>query len=770
MPTNSETTMRLALDPVWTWPVSVLVAVGLVVFVLLTYPHRVRQLSPGWRRILVGLRLAAALALALSILRPEIQWTKKERKAATLVVLGDRSRSMQTPDGPANAKRRDVLLTTLKDAEPTFEKLRREMEVQYLDFDREPHAATSPDPTAPGEQTALGFVLESVLRDAQGKGLSGILLHSDGAFRALPPHDLDPRTVARRLGELQIPIFPVAYGTSTVSDSALDVIVEDLLVDPYAFVKKTVPLRAKLRVLGAAGRKLTVRLLVEDPKTRVRDDTGFHSGEMKVPPASRNAQPTVLIEPTRNADVIPVELSYVPELPGEFKIAVEVVPLEGEVKQTNNRRETLLTVRRGGINVVYFDHELVPEQKWLKLLNNTEQIQLDFQPIRLGRGQDLNDIDPELFQRGRYDVFIVGGVPAKILGPQLLNQLAARVDEGAGLLMIGGLHSFGAGGYAGTALEDLIPAAMNRNEAQPDEDVDPTLRHSEELTMLPTSKGLRHYVMRLDTPDKNRATWEMLPPLQGANKIRPKNEFVEVLASSAQGIPLLLSAEAGRARVMAFAGHTTWQWATHGYRAAHQRFWRQMIFWLARKEDDQGQTVWVKIDPRNYLPGSPVKLSFGARSPDGAAVTNVNFDVVVTNPKNERAKLTSARTGNEFSADFAGNEHPGDYWVHVTAFDNTGKEIGQAESRFLVDQRDLELDNPAADHSLLAELASLTGGRLVTPEQHAEFLDRLQKEGLVRREETELTRLTLWDNWPFLITFVALLTLEWTARKMRGLV
>src|SRR5207247_5556119 len=153
MPPTSETSLRLALDPVWSWPMSVLVAVGLLVFVLLTYPRRVRHLPSFWRRTLLTLRLAAALVLALAILRPELQWSKKNRRAAMLVVLGDRSRSMQTPDGPASMTRRAVLLKTLYEAEPTFEKLRKEMEVRYLDFDREAHVTEKHDQTAPGEQS-----------------------------------------------------------------------------------------------------------------------------------------------------------------------------------------------------------------------------------------------------------------------------------------------------------------------------------------------------------------------------------------------------------------------------------------------------------------------------------------------------------------------------------------------------------------------------------------------------------------------------------------
>jgi hypothetical protein len=763
--TDPSTTLRLAFDPVWSLPVSLFVAIGLILFVLLTYPRRVGHLSPLRRRLLVTLRLLVALLLAVSILRPELQWTKKDRKAAMLVVLGDRSRSMQTPDGPANTTRRAALIKAWEESQPVFDQLKQEMEVRYFDFDRETHPVEKPGPETPGKQTAIGHVLESIVREFQSQGLSGVILHSDGAQRSLPPFDADPRAVARRMGELQIPIFPVAYGTTGTTDTSLDLIVEDLLVDPYAFVKKTVPLRAKLRVLGAAGRKLAVRLLVEDPATR----DGLKSGELKQPPVSRDAQPIVFVEPTRNTDVIPVELSYVPELPGEFKIRVEVEPLEGEIKTANNHRDTLLTVRSGGIKVAYFD-SLPGEQKWLRLLNSTDQIQIDWQPVRGGRQSDLNDIDAELFQRGRYDVYLIGDVPAKVFGPELLRQLAARVDEGAGLMMIGGHHSFGAGGYADTPLADLLPVAMLRGETVPPDQVDPSQRHSEELPMIPTTRGLSHYVMRIDTPEKNRAAWLELPPLDGANKLKPKNDFVEILATSENGVPLLLANEAGRARVLAFAGNTTWRWALHGFRTAHQRFWRQVIYWLARKEDDQSQTVWVRIEPRNSLPGQTVKLSFGARTPDGKTITDADFEVSVTTPNGEARQVAVQRSGHEFSAMFSQTEQAGDYWVSVTARSPNTLPIGNATSRFLVDERDLELDNPAADHALLAELASLTGGYVITAEQHAAFLRRLQTEGLVRREETTVTRATLWDNWPFVIVFVLLLTVEWVVRKTNGLV
>ncbi len=50
-------------------------------------------------------------------------------------------------------------------------------------------------------------------------------------------------------------------------------------------------------------------------------------------------------------------------------------------------------------------------------------------------------------------------------------------------------------------------------------------------------------------------------------------------------------------------------------------------------------------------------------------------------------------------------------------------------SRFIVETRDPELDNPAADPDLMAEIASLTGASVVPPEKLGTFLDDLLKSG-----------------------------------------
>jgi hypothetical protein len=81
-------------------------------------------------------------------------------------------------------------------------------------------------------------------------------------------------------------------------------------------------------------------------------------------------------------------------------------------------------------------------------------------------------------------------------------------------------------------------------------------------------------------------------------------------------------------------------------------------------------------------------------------------------------------------------------------------------------QDDRELENPGADFALLRQLATLTGGKLLPPEQLAPHIRSLNTEQLT--ETVVQKEVRLWDNWPFFLAFVAVLSLEWWLRKRHG--
>ncbi|MGE5195326.1 MAG: glutamine amidotransferase, partial [Deltaproteobacteria bacterium] len=606
-------------------------------------------------------------------------------------------------------------------------------------------------------------LIDTIPKLVSGKKVVGVLLIGDGAQRALPPFDIDPRAAAHRLAEQQIPVHTVGVGSSQISETALDLAVEDLEVSPTVFVKNTVVVRAKIRALGAADQELTVRLLLEDPTTA---ESG-KSGTMRPIAAPKK------IKPTRNQEVLPVEFDFVAQDPGEFKLTLEVLPLEGEPLVTNNSVTTFLSVLKGGVSVAYFDRQHRPEAKFLKRIDESPDIRLDFKPVREGLGGVRPQIEPEFFEPGKYDVYIIGSVRATSFGTDELKTVADAVNRGAGLLMIGGTHSFGPGGYASSPLAELLPVVTLRTEVLPSNDEpDPSMHYDQPLAMLPTSQGLSHFVMRLESPEKNRKMWESLPALNGANKFGALKAGALVLAEApgpSGKIPLLVAEEFGRGRTMAFAADSTWLWYLGGQHEAHQRFWQQVILWLAHKDTQGDESVWIKLDARRYRVGAPVGMTFGARDADKRPIDDALFTVEVTDPDGKKHVLTPQRSGFEHLARFLETRRPGDYRVHVEAKKNDQSVGLGAEARFIVYDQDLELYNPAADFALLEEIAKITGGTAVPPGELAAHLRKLARLGL-NVEVTRIQRILLWDNWPLLALFVLSLTLEWFFRKRRGLV
>lgn len=762
-------TPQLIADPVWPWPVTIAASLGLIGIVLLTYPPRVRHFSPFWRRLLLGLRLTSALVLIWMLFRPAVRFVSIDSQAAQLVVLMDTSRSMTTADGPGGITRREALLSTLEDIRPVLDEIAENLELRFVNFDSTLQPTDEPGTEAQGDATAIGKVLDDLRKEDTGRRIVGALLLSDGAQRAAGDDDVDPRAAARRLAEQRgVHVHTVAYGTAELSTAGVDLALADVLVAPDTFERKTTPVQCQLIVRGAPRQRVRVRLLLEDRNGKQAGE----SGVLKELPVTAEAKPIAEFETATGSATIPVSLSFVAERAGEYKLAIEAVPLDGELKVNNNRVETLITVRKGGLRVAYFDI-VRPEARFIMRLNRTSQIQIDHQLVLSGEKRSNTRIDPAWFDIGRYDAYIIGDVPASVFfqgGNDLLPKLAQRVREGAGLAMIGGVSNFESGGYGTTPLRESLPVAMQAlPELAPDQVV-PERHFDRSLQMLPAPDGLRHYLMQIAPRDNERA-WAALPPLGGAVKLEEKSDFIEVLAMTPDQIPipLLFASPGGGSRVVAFAADDTYRWHIHGFGEVHQRFWQQLILWLARKEFDTDAPVWLRVDPRNFAPGAIVPLTFGARDAEKRPLADAEFEIDVLTPDGERQNVTVLRGGAEGLAEFTETRQPGDYWATVTAT-HQGNSVGlPAMSRFIVDERDLELDNPAADPDLMAEIAEITGASAIPSEELGAFLQELLDAGIAT-EITRQSQVNLWDNWPALLLFVVLMTIEWILRKRRGLV
>jgi uncharacterized membrane protein len=740
--------------------------VALALLALLAVRPLFRKLSWRQHASLLALRVALIGLVILALLRPARVSTTSKPQTGVIMVLADTSRSMQLTAGDSSRSRYEAQLAALDSAAASLDELSARFDVKLYGYDSDLTpvdltAGRGAWPAKPlGKETDLGSNLADATRRELGRRILGVVLLGDGVQTALEPR-IETQAAARELGRLGAPLFTTVFGPVGAAAQSRDVAMEYMQDQYTVFVNNEVVIRGLARITGYVNKDIPVELLLEDDTGQVERIGTQH-----------------LI--TRlDGQQLEVSFPYTPSKPGQYKLTLRAPPQPGELVTKNNELQSFLNVLEGGLKVVYLEGELRPEQKFLRRsLNDSPDIDVDFQWIDHRRRDQWPVNLGELLSDPDWDVLIIGDLAAAALGDENLKALEKLVADrngnahGKGLAMLGGYHSFGAGGYQNTPLANVLPITMDRFLKQ-----DFGVPIVEKLHLpgpLPLQPLADHPLVQLGAKSDNASLWTALPPLRGANRFAGvKASARPVLGSGTH--PILVPGEYGDGRVVAFAGDSTWQWWMQGHQSEHRRFWRQMILWLAQREDTAKNNVWLTLRQRRYNPGAQIAFEVGAKSPTGDDIPGATFQVEVTLPsgKKEAARLT--QQGPAWNGLFTATAAPGDYRLDVTALLD-GAPLGTAQTQFLVFDQDLELASQAADPELMARLANLTkesGGRVVAPEQ----LSDLFRELLEKPRETLVEVQTKWqlgdtalDGWLFLLCFVTLATSEWFLRKRWGLV
>src|SRR5262249_11905616 len=151
---------------------------------------------------------------------------------------------------------------------------------------------------------------------------------------------------------------------------------------------------------------------------------------------------------------------------------------------------------------------------------------------------------------------------------------------------------------------------------------------------------------------------------------------------------------------------------------AHRKFWRQVVFWLAHKEDEGENKVTLALDNRRISVGQKVELSATARDSKNQVIPGVKYEATVTRDAapGVSGPVPLFDEGERWRGPYLALSEPGEYRATVKAT-RDGKEIGHDTARFLVYQDDREMENPAADLDLLKKLAETTGGSYLSTEE-----------------------------------------------------
>lgn len=736
----------VSFNPIEPWWLLAVAASAVMVLTLWAYTRKLRGSSGRWRWVALGLRLFAVLLCLLAALRPSVILQEKKQQAASVVFLVDTSTSMLIGDEVNGQTRWAVARKTLEQARETASRLGPNVVPKHYRFDATVTEVTSPEEAfaePQGPETQLGTaILEVERREAQtGRRIALLVIVSDFASN----NGINPLVAARRLRDQQIPAVTVGLGTENAGANARDIAVRDLATAPTVFVKNQLEVRGTLMARGFAGQPIDVELLVEG----------------QAEPVARTS-----VRVPDGADVAPITgLKYIPQTPGEKKLTLKVAPREGELVTANNEISSFVTVLSGGLNVLFLQG---PNFTWdyrylMRSIATSPDIQVEGIVIRNPARGDSGEVDDQDFTPGKFNIFILSDIPARFLTTRQHRLLAEAVRKGAGLMMLGGRTSFGPGGWARTELADILPVEIHPDDGQ--------LEPEGGVKFVPSATGLTSYILQIGGSRAETARlWEMMPPILGTNRFGEPKRGAEVLAQTAgpNPEPLLIAMDVGAGRSIAYGGDT-WVWAraSEEGRLAHRKLWRQIIFWLAHKEDDSSSQIRLRLDRRRVSVGQTVELIVTASDSQGAPLAGLAYETRVEregpNPTSDRIDLYIQ--GDEARGSYAARGEPGDYRVTVVARRN-GEEVGRDSARFLVYQDDRELENPSADLALARQIAELTGGEAVASERLDKYLRGLDQSSFT--EYVSPTEHKVWDNWPFFLLFTAVLTLEWWLRKRHG--
>ncbi|MDR1962324.1 MAG: VWA domain-containing protein [Planctomycetaceae bacterium] len=768
--------------------------------VLLSIRPAGERLPRTGQTCLMVLRFTAFFLLLFGMLRPTLVYTKSQQLASTLNILLDQSESMSRPDELGGNTRFQLAKESLLQAVPQLKRLQSQAEINVFAFDsslvpleiRDGLVENFPEQPK-GKETALGAALDAVRNISSGKRILGTILLSDGTQRTRPPRDILPQDAATRFRDAGIPLYTVPFGQATGTPDIQDIAVNDLQANDRVFVKNVFLVSGSLRITGYRNKPVPVQLFFEE-----------ESGSMKL-------VSEIEVQSKDDGLSIPFRLSYAPPKAGYFKYTVLVPTQEKELIETNNQQSHFVRVIDGGLTVLFIQGERNMEQGLLmQSLNASADIRVDYRPIRVGKigvgGQKGESFQTRLerftrerpawtedvFKPGEYNVYLLGDLDSKAFKPEELQALADRVREGAGLMMLGGYHAFAAGGYAETPLADISPIELRNVDRQP---LDAPIRQDIHLpetipiSIFLTPEGRRHYVLRLTpNPDKNAELWASLPPLLGANrfgKLKPGASLLAVGSEDQKIDPkmdqkidpktdqkILVSQLFGLGRVLAFAGDSTYRWRLAGFVEEHKRFWRQVVLWLAKMESVMEGDCWITLDQVRLLPGETAKFQVFLQSPDGNELQNIAATATVIKPDGMEERVVLVNEEGTPTGSFRSTDAAGDYTIRVEASHESlppDAATRQATARFMVYDRNLELDSPVAYPQLLRNISELTGGRSVAPEQLGSLLNELitKSNELVEKRETKQS---LFDSWGLLLAFILILCFEWFLRKYWGLV
>jgi hypothetical protein len=601
--------------------------------------------------------------------------------------------------------------------------------------------AAAPPGTATDLAEPLGTLAERFA------ALRAVVLASDGDWnKGRPPLD-----AAQSLRLAQVPVFAVPAGSPT---KLPDLDLTSLDCPTMGVAGK--PVRVPFTIVSSLP---TERVVVATLATSTGEKL---VKEVRLPPMA----------------TVTDWVYWTPPAVGDYTVTLAIPVEPGEILPDNNQRTAPIAIRQENLKVLVV--ESVPRWEYRYLRNalsrdpGVEVSCLLFQPGLSKRGGGTKDYIQKfpsgLDELSKYDVVFLGdvGVGEGQLTDEDCRLLKGLVEyQASGLVFMPGWRGEQAS-LAGTALDELCPVVIDPARSD-------GMASEAPRRLVLTEAGRKSLLTKLaDGGTENLAVWESLPGGQWHGPVLRAKAGSEVLAVHEDAaneygrIPLLVTRSFGAGKVLYMATDGAWRWRKGVEDKYHYRFWGQVVRWMAyRRNMARGERMSLSFAPEQPQLGQTLAIDARVTESSGEPLSRGEVTARITAPSGAVETVRFAAPGGDgewgvFAATFTPTE-PGTHEL-VLACKETGDTL---DASVFVQGSAEEGIGKAARPEVLAEIAQVTRGKVVRPDEIAGLVESL---AALPDPPPSVRRLQLWSHPLVAASLVTLLGLFWIGRKRQGLV
>ncbi len=457
----------ISLRPQAPWWLLLLAAVPVLVWT--SYANMI-SLGSTRRVLVLGFRCSLIALLTLALAET---YARKPNVNVTTIFVWDRSFSMPPEVAQDRDLRKERILHFINESVARNSGKKRDDRVGVIVFGKEPRLELPPNSVTklgfkkihsqidPSYTDIAGAMKLALASFPEGSG-KRIVLISDGNENM---GRVDEQARIAKQNGVQIDVVPIAEGRKQQNE----ILIERIEAPPVTEKDTRLPLRVVIRSFHPqiVVAQLNVRKLMFDPALELKQDAKERGKNSTIVKLHQGLNVYYFQQTGAKDDtVFAYEATVVPLRVETHQGALVHKDLPGDRVDNNEARVCVMTRGQRAILILEDEagkHQLLvdrlksanPGLKVVTLMVNDKEGRNELRNLTKGDNERLATF------LSKFDAVFLANVPADFITPEEQQVIRSHVhDQGAGLVMIGGNQSFGAGGWQNTEIEKALPVNM----------------------------------------------------------------------------------------------------------------------------------------------------------------------------------------------------------------------------------------------------------------------------------------------------------------------